>query len=120
MGKLLYVGTYGTDDPTRASMPFVAALGALERGHEAAIVLMGESVYLLKGNVADGVHGVGYRPLRQLLEETKAANVAIYAGASCAKAREVTDSDLAATSAEVIHASDLAALMLAHDRVLSF
>jgi len=120
MGKLLYVGTYGTDDPTRASMPFVAALGALERGHEPSIVLMGESVHLLKGNVADAVHGVGYRAMRQLLDETKGADVAIYVGSSCAKTREVTDSDLAGTNAKIIHASDLADLMLAHDRVLSF
>jgi predicted peroxiredoxin len=120
MGKLLYVGTYGTDDPTRASMPFVATLGALDRGHEAGIVLMGEAVYLLKGEVADQVHGVGYRPLRRLLEETIEANVPIYVGSSCAKAREVTQSDLAGMNAQITHASDLADLMLAHDRVLSF
>lgn len=120
MGKLLYVGTYGTDDPTRASMPFVAALGALERGHEPSIVLMGEAVYLLKGKVGDAVHGVGYRPLRQLLDEATEANVPINVGSSCAAAREVTDSDLVGTNAKIIHASDLADLMVAHDRVLSF
>jgi hypothetical protein len=32
MGRLLYVGTYGTDDPTRATMPFVGAVGTLKRG----------------------------------------------------------------------------------------
>ena len=47
MSKLMYVGTYATDDTTRATMPFIAASGALEKGHEAMIVLMGESVYLL-------------------------------------------------------------------------
>jgi len=120
MGKLLYVGTYGTDDPTRASMPFVATLGALARGHEASIVLMGESVYLLKGQVADAVHGIGYRPLRRLLDETIEAKVPIYIGSSCAKAREVTEVDFAGMNAYITEASDLADLMLAHDRVLSF
>ena len=28
MGKLLCLGTYSTDDPTRATMPFIAAAGA--------------------------------------------------------------------------------------------
>ena len=29
MAKILYQGTHGTDDPTRASMPFHMALGAV-------------------------------------------------------------------------------------------
>ena len=72
MGKLLYVGTHGTDDPTRAT------IGALKRGHEPSIFLMGESVYLPKGNVADTVNGVGFPPLRQLLDEIIGAKVPIY------------------------------------------
>jgi predicted peroxiredoxin len=41
MEKLLFVGTFGSDDPTRASMPFIVASGGLDRGHQPAIVLMG-------------------------------------------------------------------------------
>ena len=78
MGKLLYVGTHGTDDPTRATMPFIGAVGALKRGHEPSIFLMGESVYLPKGNVTDTVNGVGFPPLRQLLDEIIGAKVPIY------------------------------------------
>jgi predicted peroxiredoxin len=69
MAKLMYVGTFATDDPTRATMPFIAASGALDRGHEPMIVLMGEAVYLLKEGIADTVHGVGFPPLRQLLDK---------------------------------------------------
>ena len=32
MGKILCVGTYSTDDPTRATMPFIAAAGAVVAG----------------------------------------------------------------------------------------
>ena len=78
MGKLLYVGTYGTDDPTRATMPFIGAAGALKKGHEPSIVLMGEAVYLLKGDVAGTVHGVGFPPLSDLMETIIGANVPIY------------------------------------------
>ncbi len=42
MGKLLFLGTFATDDPTRASMPFIVASGALDKGHQPMIVLMGE------------------------------------------------------------------------------
>ena len=78
MAKLLYVGTYGTDDPTRATMPFIGAVGALKKGHEPSIVLMGESVYMLKGDIVDQVHGVGFPPLRQLLDQIIGAKVPIY------------------------------------------
>jgi uncharacterized protein involved in oxidation of intracellular sulfur len=78
MGKLLYVGTYGTDDPTRATMPFIAASGALKRDHEPSIALMGEAVYLMKGEVVDQVDGVGFPPLRQLMDEIIGAKVPIY------------------------------------------
>ena len=78
MGKILYVGTFATDDPTRATMPFIAASGALDRGHEAMIVFMGEAVYLLKDGVADTVHGVGFPPLRQLMDKMISHEVPFY------------------------------------------
>lgn len=78
MGKLLYVGTYGSDDPTRATMPFIGAAGALKKGHQPSIVLMGESVYMLLGDVVDQIHGVGFPPLRQLLDQIVGAKVPIH------------------------------------------
>ncbi|MFN2196775.1 MAG: hypothetical protein ACK2UW_11700 [Anaerolineales bacterium] len=78
MGKLLFLGTFATDDPTRASMPFIVASGALDRGHLPMIVLMGEAVYLMKDEVADSVHGVGFPPLSQLLAKIMEHKVPIY------------------------------------------
>ncbi len=78
MGKLLFVGTFATDDPTRASMPFIVASGALDKGHEPMIVLMGEAVYLLKEGVVDTVHGVGFPPLQQVYKKILENEVPIY------------------------------------------
>lgn len=78
MAKLLYVGTFGTDDTTRATMPFIGAVGALKRGHEPSIVMMGESVYMLLGDIIDQVQGVGFPPLRQLLDQLVEAKVPIH------------------------------------------
>jgi predicted peroxiredoxin len=78
MAKLLYVGTFGTDDVTRATMPFIGASGALDAGHEPSVVLMGEAVYLLKDGVTDSVHGVGFPPLRQLFDKIVGAKVPVY------------------------------------------
>jgi uncharacterized protein involved in oxidation of intracellular sulfur len=79
MAKVLYVGTYGTDDPTRATMPFVGAVGAVMQGHEPSVLLMGESVYLLRGKVMDHVQGVGFPPLRDLVDRILGAKVPLYA-----------------------------------------
>jgi predicted peroxiredoxin len=78
MGTLLCVGTYATDDPTRATMPFIAAAGALERGHKPKIVLMGEAVYLLKAGVAESIQGVGFPPLSEFIMSMKEHGVPFY------------------------------------------
>lgn len=66
MAKLLYIGTHGTDDPTRASFPFLMAKGAIEAGHEAGIILMGEGATLIKDSIAAQVQGIGVPPLKEL------------------------------------------------------
>jgi hypothetical protein len=38
MATILYVGTAGSDDPTRAGFPFNFALGAIEAGQRAEIL----------------------------------------------------------------------------------
>jgi predicted peroxiredoxin len=78
LATILYVSTYGSDDPTRATLPFVAALGALEAGHNAQIFLAGEATFLMKDVVAEQVHGVGWPPMKELLHKAIAQNIRIY------------------------------------------
>jgi hypothetical protein len=63
MATILYVSSFGSDDPTRASIPFVAAMGAVEAGHQPQIALLGEATFLLKDYIADLVAGVGLAPI---------------------------------------------------------
>ena len=78
MTTILYVSTYGSDDPTRAILPIVTALGALAAGHEAQLALLGEASYLVKEGIADEVHGVGMPPLGELFEQIFSAGVPIH------------------------------------------
>jgi uncharacterized protein involved in oxidation of intracellular sulfur len=78
MATVLYVSTFGSDDPTRASIPFVAALGAVEAGHQPQIALLGEATYLMKDYIADLIAGVGLAPLKDLLPKLIAHKVPIY------------------------------------------
>lgn len=66
MAKLLYIGTHGTDDPTKATFPFLMAKGAIEAGHEAGIILMGEAAPLIKDHIAAQVQGIGVPALKDL------------------------------------------------------
>jgi predicted peroxiredoxin len=78
MAKILYVGTAGSDDPTRAGFPFNFALGALEAGHEPEIFLAGEAAYLMKDDVAGSVLPVGMPPLREMLDRVVERQVPIH------------------------------------------
>ncbi len=78
MAKILYMGSHGTDDPTRASFPFFLAKGALDAGHEASITLMMDAVVVMKDDIAKNIQGVGLPPLQELLDFTVANKVPIY------------------------------------------
>jgi predicted peroxiredoxin len=77
MSKLLYIGTHGADDPTRATFPFLMAKGALDAGHETGIILMGEAAPLIKDSLAAQVQGIGVPPLKELMEFLVQRNVRI-------------------------------------------
>ena len=78
MATILYTSTYGTDDPTRATLPFLGALGALEAGHQAQIILQGEATFLLKDYLVEQIHGVGWPPLSDILAKVIDQNIPIY------------------------------------------
>jgi predicted peroxiredoxin len=78
MAKILYVGTSGSDDPTRAGFPFNFALGAVDAGHQAEIFLAGEAAYVMKDEIARALDPVGMPPLREMLQKVVEHRVPIY------------------------------------------
>jgi predicted peroxiredoxin len=78
MAKILYLGTSGSDDPTRAGFPFQWALGARDAGHDAEIFLAGEATYLMKKTLAEAVLPVAMPPLRELIDEVVAQRVPVF------------------------------------------
>jgi predicted peroxiredoxin len=68
MAKLIYVGTHGPDDPTKACMPFhLAVNGAVEAGIEAEINLAGDAAVLIQDQYIDTLTPLGLPPLRELM-----------------------------------------------------
>lgn len=77
-GQLTISTTWGTDDPTKATIPFHLARGAKQAGISVRIVLAGDSTDLIRGGVADTVHGKGVPPLREVLDFARDNKVPIH------------------------------------------
>ena len=78
MAQLLITGTYGTDDPTRASMPFHIAKGAKEAGFDVAVVLANDAPVVLKDAVRDSLLGVGMPAFKDLFQFAVDNGVKVY------------------------------------------
>ena len=120
MAKILYQGTHGTDDPTRASMPFHMALGAVEAGHTPEIGLAGDAVVCIKDNIINSVKGVGMPELKELFEKVLKEKIPIYIWGGCAEARGVSESDLEGKNAKIVNPKIASDLVVSNDRVVTF
>jgi uncharacterized protein involved in oxidation of intracellular sulfur len=96
MATFIISGSRGTDDPTMATLPFMAAKAAKDQGHDVVLWLWNEAVTLGRKGVADHVTGVNLMPLKDLLAALQAAGVPIWVCGACAVARQVGPADLVA------------------------
>jgi predicted peroxiredoxin len=78
MATELFIGMHGSEDPTKATFPFLMASGALDAGHRTAIILVGDAVVLMNSAVAESVRGVGFAALKDLMAKVFAAKIPIY------------------------------------------
>ena len=74
----MHFSTNGSENPTKAVLPFLGSNGAVEAGHEPSITLFGDAVVLMKDAVANAVIPVGWPPLKDLLAITIANGTPIY------------------------------------------
>jgi uncharacterized protein involved in oxidation of intracellular sulfur len=77
--KIMMKSAWGSDDPTRASFPFVHALALAEAGHDVQIFLLGEATYLMRKATASAIVPVGWPPLTETLEKLVAKHIPIFA-----------------------------------------
>lgn len=78
MAKLLYIGSHGGEDPTRAGLVFVGANGARDAGHEATVSLVGDGVLLMKDPIAAATIPVGWPAVSELMKTAVEKGVAIH------------------------------------------
>jgi uncharacterized protein involved in oxidation of intracellular sulfur len=92
--QFIISGSHGTDDPTMATLPFMAAKTAREQGHDGILFLWNEAVTLARLGIGDNVIGVNLTPLKDLLAAIQAASIPVWVCGACAMARKVEQSDL--------------------------
>ena len=78
MARQLFISTNGSENPTKATLPFLLADGALQAGHEAAIILLGDAVVVMNDAVVDSIQGVGLPPLKDLVAKAIENKIPIY------------------------------------------
>jgi predicted peroxiredoxin len=77
--RILYFGTTGPGDPTKASIPLhIAANGSVEAGQECAVALAGDAVELVRRETAESLEGVGIPPARELFQKLRDNEVPVY------------------------------------------
>ena len=76
--RLAFVGTHGSENPTKAVFPFLQAKNAAEAGMEAQISLIGDAVVLMRDEVAESVIPIGWPPFRELLAAVIKHKIPVY------------------------------------------
>ncbi len=92
--QFIISGSRGTDDPTMATLPFMAAKVAWEQGHDVVLFLWNEAVTLARPGIADHIKGVNLPPLKEVLMAIQAADIPIWVCGACAAARKIEEPDL--------------------------
>ena len=78
MAAILAVASHASDDPTKATLPFITAMGAVGADTPCTIALVGEAVSLVKEAIARNIHGVGFSPLPELIGKVVQAKIPVF------------------------------------------
>lgn len=78
MAKLMFVGTHGSENPTKSILPFLGANGASEAGIDSEVFLLGDAVVVMKDVVAGNIVPMGWPPLKDLMGTTINNKVSIF------------------------------------------
>jgi predicted peroxiredoxin len=77
--KIMMKSAWGSDDPTRASFPFLHGLALAEAGHDVQIFLTGEATYLMRKATVNATMPVGWPPLSETCEKIVVKHIPVFA-----------------------------------------
>lgn len=92
--KLVLIATHATDDPERATIPFVMANAAMAMDMSVTLVLQAEGVRLAVIDEAKEINAEGFPPLQKLMSDFFDLGGSMMACTPCLKARKIVESHL--------------------------
>jgi predicted peroxiredoxin len=117
--KIMLKSAWGSDDPTKAAFPFSHGHALAVAGHDVQIFLLGEAVGLMRRSVAEAVVPVGWPRVADLLGKVAERKIPIFACGTCARARGITESDLANWGAQFGNPKVFVSLVEWADRIIT-
>jgi predicted peroxiredoxin len=117
--KIVVFATHGTEDPERASLPFVCANAALAMDVQATVVLQGTGVLLAKKGCYEHVFCAGFDPLKKLVDAFLEFGGKIFVCIPCIQERQITN-DMLIENAEPVKAGRVVQEALEADAVLNY
>ncbi len=92
--KIVYICTYGPDNPEKATLPFVLANAALTMDVEAFVALQGPAVFLAKAGIVEHARAAGLPPLKDLMKSFIENGGKLGVCVPCIRERGIEESDL--------------------------
>jgi len=120
MSSILVHATHGPEAPTRAALALLVARAALDEGHQVSLFLAGDAALLIRDAVLDNLAGLGTGKAREHFDALVGGGARFYVSGMSAKARGLTEADLAGKPAEFAMPNLLVRLSLSHDRMFNY
>lgn len=93
--------SWGSDNPTNAEMVFGHSNILTKAGHEVRIFLIGEAVTLARPVVRENLTPMGWPSVAEQWNESVKLGIQIECCGACARARGVSDNDIAHAGAQI-------------------
>ena len=120
MSKFLIHIHTGPDNPTKAALGFLVALSALKEGHGVDLFLAGDGASLIGDAAHSSVEGKGTGNLGTHYKALAEGGARFYVSGMSAKARGLSEADLAGKPAEFAMPDVLVKLAAVADVVLTY
>ena len=116
---LIHIHT-GPENPTKAALGFLVALTAIKAGHKVDLFLAGDGAFLIGDRALDSVEGTGTGKLSEHYKGLADGGVRFYVSGMSAKARGLSEKDLAGKPAEFAMPAVLVQLAADADVALTY
>jgi uncharacterized protein involved in oxidation of intracellular sulfur len=117
--NIVIIATYGSDDPERASLPFVVGNAALAMDVKVKIALQGNGVTLAKKGCYEHIFAGGLDPLKKLVDTFIEFGGEILVCTPCIKERQITK-DMLLENIQLMAGGTLVQACIDADAVLNY